>query len=93
MWGALSGERTGMQFKTAAGPRQRSHSFSGPITLGLPIVFYFLGFETPHHLLVEVEVEIKVKLRRRSVGQSVLASGQWPDFCLLYITLWQLRVP
>jgi hypothetical protein len=26
MWGALSDERTGLSFKIAAGPRQRSHS-------------------------------------------------------------------
>jgi hypothetical protein len=26
MWGALSNERTGLSFKIAAGPRQRSHS-------------------------------------------------------------------
>jgi hypothetical protein len=27
MWGVLSDERTGLSFTTAAGPRQRSHSW------------------------------------------------------------------
>jgi hypothetical protein len=46
MWGALSNERTGQSFTTAAGPRQRSQSFSGPIPVRLATIFYYLRFQT-----------------------------------------------
>jgi hypothetical protein len=54
MWGALSDERTGLSFTTAAGPRQRSHSwvrgpaqsFLGSRPVALVTIFYCLRFET-----------------------------------------------
>jgi hypothetical protein len=39
-WGALSEERTGLLFTTAAGPRQRSHSWA------FVTILYCLRFET-----------------------------------------------
>jgi hypothetical protein len=40
MWGALSDERTGLPFTTAAGPRQRSHSW-------VQVPYCCLRLETP----------------------------------------------
>jgi hypothetical protein len=45
MWGALSDERTGLPFATAAGPHQRSHSWLRPA--GLVTIFYCLRFPQP----------------------------------------------
>jgi hypothetical protein len=42
MWGAISDERTGLLLTSAAGPRQRSHSW-----YRVPTIFYYLRFETP----------------------------------------------
>jgi hypothetical protein len=47
MWEALSDERTGLPFRIAAGPRQRSHSgVLGSVSAGLMTIFYCLRFET-----------------------------------------------
>jgi hypothetical protein len=45
MWVALSDERTGLSFTTAAGPRQSSH-YRDPSPVGLVTIFYCLRFET-----------------------------------------------
>jgi hypothetical protein len=47
MWGAISDERTGLLFKIAARPRQRSQSYSGLSSAGLVTIFYCLRIEIP----------------------------------------------